>query len=86
MLNETTYSKALVRIKPSDVIACHQFSSPQDATGFYRRLYAWRAVNCKKKKEKKKGRRRTSLLRLGRIIGFEADGRLKVHMQVLERI
>ena len=38
-------------------------------------------VNCKKREERKKGRRRTSPSRVGRIIGFEADGRLKVHIR-----
>ena len=59
LLNETTYSKALVRIKPNDVIACHQFSTPQDATEDFPIDYVFmlgELVNCKKKERGKKGK------------------------------
>jgi len=85
LLNKTTYSKALVRIQANDVIACHQFLSPQDATGDFPIDYVFmlgELVNCQAKKRKlKKKSWRKSVSKVGRIIGFETDGRLKIHIR-----
>ena len=85
LLNKTTYSKALVRIQANDVIACHQFLSPQDATEDFPIDYVFmlgELVNCQAKKRKlKKKSWRKSVSKVGRIIGFETDGRLKIHIR-----
>jgi hypothetical protein len=91
LLNKDTYSTAIHNIEAGDVIACHQFSSPQFEEDEFPADYVFmmgELVMEKFEQKRKKGRRRNRRNRrrckrdqagsIGRVVGANTSGQLKI--------
>jgi len=88
LLNKDTYSTAIHNIEAGDVIACHQFSSPQFEQDEFPADYVFMmgelVMKKLKQKRKKGGRRNRRQYRryqagsIGRVVGENASGQLKI--------